>query len=114
MRMFAEEYRLGTIEFLFTKPLSDMRIITAKYLAGVILVLFSLLPTLIYFFSVYQLGLPVGNIDTGGTWGGSYIGLLFLGAGFVAIGLFASSVSGNMIVSFLLAVFLSLFFLYRL
>ncbi len=69
MRMFAEEYRLGTIEFLFTKPpLSDMRIITAKYLAGVILVLFSLLPTLIYFFSVYQLGLPVGNIDTGGTW----------------------------------------------
>jgi len=109
MRMFAEEYRLGRIEFLFTKPLSDMRIITAKYLAGVILVLFSLLPTLIYFFSVYQLGLPVGNIDTGGTWG-SYIGLLFLGAGFVAIGLFASSVSGNMIVSFLLAVFLSLFF----
>jgi uncharacterized ion transporter superfamily protein YfcC len=86
MRRFAEEYRLGTIEFLFTKPLSDMRIITAKYLAGVILGLFSLLPTLIYFFSVYQLGLPVGNIDTGGTWG-SYIGLLFLGAGFVAIGI---------------------------
>jgi len=109
MRTFAEEQRLGTIEFLLTKPITDLQIILAKYFAGVLLVLFSLLPTLIYFFSVYQLGLPKGNIDTGGMWG-SYIGLLFLGAGFVAIGVFASSITGNTIVAFILAVFISLFF----
>ncbi len=106
MRSFAEEQRSGTIELLLTKPLTDLEIILAKYLAGVVLVLFSLLPTLVYFVSVYRLGQPVGNIDMGGTWG-SYLGLLFLGAGFTAIGIFASSVSGNQIVSFLIAVFLS-------
>jgi ABC-2 type transport system permease protein len=106
MRSFAEEQRSGTIELLLTKPLTDMEIILAKYLAGVVLVFFSLLPTLVYFVSVYRLGQPVGNIDMGGTWG-SYLGLLFLGAGFTAIGIFASSISGNQIVSFLIAVFLS-------
>jgi ABC-2 type transport system permease protein len=107
MRSFADEHRSGTIEFLLTKPLTDLQIILAKYFAGVLLVIFSVLPTLIYFYSVYQLGLPKGNIDTGGMWG-SYIGLLFLGAAFVAIGLFASSISGNTIVSFIVAVFMSL------
>ncbi|HOW30189.1 MAG TPA: gliding motility-associated ABC transporter permease subunit GldF [Bacteroidales bacterium] len=105
MRSFAEEHRSGTIELLLTKPLTDLEIILAKYLAGVVLVFFSLLPTLVYFFSVYRLGQPVGNIDIGGTWG-SYLGLLFLGAGFTAIGIFASSVSANQIVAFLIAVFL--------
>lgn len=109
MRSFAEEQRSGTLEFLLTKPLTDLQIIMAKFFAGVLLVVFSVLPTLIYFFSVYQLGFPVGNIDTGGMWG-SYIGLLFLGSAFVSIGIFASSVSGNTIVSFILAVFMSLFF----
>jgi len=108
MRSFADEHRSGTIEFLLTKPLTDLQIILAKYFAGLALVVFSVLPTLIYFYSVYQLGLPKGNIDTGGMWG-SYIGLLFLGAAFVAIGLFASSISGNTIVSFIVAVFMSLF-----
>ncbi len=108
MRSFADEHRSGTIEFLLTKPLTDLQIILAKYFAGVVLVVFSVLPTLIYFYSVYQLGLPKGNVDTGGMWG-SYIGLLFLGAAFVAIGLFASSISGNTIVSFIVAVFMSLF-----
>lgn len=107
MRSFADEQRSGTIEFLLTKPLTDLQIILAKYFAGVVLVIFSVLPTLIYFFSVYQLGLPKGNIDTGGMWG-SYIGLLFLGAAFVSIGLFSSAISGNTIVSFIVAVFLSL------
>jgi len=78
----------------------------AKYFAGLILVGISILPTLIYFFSVYQLGFPKGNIDTGGMWG-SYIGLLFLGASFVAIGIFASSISDNQIISFILAVLFS-------
>lgn len=108
MRSFADEHRSGTIEFLLTKPITDLQIILAKYFAGVILVVFSLLPTLVYFYSVYQLGMPKGNIDTGGMWG-SYIGLLFLGAAFVSIGLFASSLSDNTIVSFIIAVFMCLF-----
>ena len=109
MRSFADEKRSGTIELLFTRPLSDKSIILAKYFAGVVLVIFSLLPTLIYAWSVHQLGMPKGNLDTGGMWG-SYIGLLFLGATFVAIGLFSSSLTSNVIVSFIIAVFLSLFF----
>lgn len=105
MRMFAEEKRAGTIEMLMTKPLSDLHIILSKYFAGVLLVVIALLPTLIYFFSVYQLGSPKGNIDMGGTWG-SYIGLLFLGSAFVSIGLFCSSLTDNQIVSFIVSVFL--------
>lgn len=105
MRSFADEQKTGTIEMLLTKPLSDMQIIAAKYLAGLVLVLFALLPTLVYFVSVYKLGLPPGNIDLGGMWG-SYLGLLFLGAGFVAIGIFASSLAENQIVAFIIAVFL--------
>jgi ABC-2 type transport system permease protein len=90
---------------LLTKPVTDIEIIVAKYLAALVLVIFALLPTLVYYVTVYKLGMPPGNIDQGGTWG-SYIGLFFLGAGFTAIGIFASSVSGNQIVSFLIAVFL--------
>ncbi len=105
MRSFAEEKRTGTIELILTRPLTDLQIVLAKYLAGLVLVIFSLLPTLIYFFSVYQLGFPKGNIDIGGMWG-SYIGLLFLGASFVAIGLFASSLTDNQIISFIISVLL--------
>ncbi len=105
MRFFAEEKRSGTIELLMTKPLTDIQVILAKYFAGLTLVFISLLPTLIYFYSVYQLGFPKGNIDTGGMWG-SYIGLLFLGASFVSIGLFASSLTDNQIISFILAALL--------
>lgn len=105
MRSFADEYRSGTIEVLLTKPISDRGIVLAKFLAGVALVVLALLPTLVYYFTVYRLGNPVGNLDQGGAWG-SYIGLLFLGASFVAIGTFASMVARNQIVSFLLAVLL--------
>jgi ABC-2 type transport system permease protein len=108
MRSFADEKKAGTMEFLLTKPLTDMQLILAKYLAGVTLVLFSLLPTLVYFFSLYQLGNPVGNMDLGGTWG-SYIGLFFLASAFTSIGLFASSLTDNQIISFILAVFLCFF-----
>ena len=108
MRMFSEEKRTGTIELILTKPISDWGIILAKYFAGFLLVLLSLLPSLIYFYSVSQLGSPLNNMDTGGMWG-SYIGLVFLSAGFVAIGLFASAVTESQIVSFILAVFLSFF-----
>ena len=109
MRSFADEKKAGTIEFLLTKPLTDMQIILAKYFAGVTLALFSLLPTLIYYYSVYKLGSPVGNIDSGGTWG-SYMGLFFLASAFTAIGIFASSLSDNQIIAFILAVFLCFFF----
>lgn len=105
MRFFADEIKSGTIEFLLTKPLSDIRIVLAKYFAALVLVVFSLLPTLIYLVTVYQFGLPVGNIDMGATWG-SYLGLLFLGAVFVSIGLFASSLTDNQIVSFVVSIFL--------
>lgn len=106
MRSFAEEKRTGTIELILTKPLTEFRIVMAKFIAGLILVLFSLLPTLVYVFSVYQLGLPKGNLDIGGIWG-SYIGLVFLAASFVAIGMFSSAISDNQIASFIIAVFLS-------
>ncbi len=109
MRMFAEEKKGGTIEMLLTQPLTDLQIILSKFFAGLILVIFSLLPTLVYYYSVYQLGLPPGNIDSGAMWG-SYLGLLFLGATFVAIGLFASSITDNQIVSFILAALISAFF----
>jgi len=102
MRSFAEEKRTGTIEILMTKPLSDFQIILAKYLAGLALVLLSLLPTLIYYYSVIQLGEPVSNIDHAGTWG-AYIGLFLLGAVFVAIGIFASSITSNQVISFMVA-----------
>ena len=106
MRMFSEERRTGTIELLFTKPLSDIEVILAKYLAGLVLVIFSLLPTLIYFISVFILGSPIGNIDVGGFWG-SFIGLFFLAGIYVAIGIFTSSFTDNQIISFLFAILLS-------
>ncbi|MFO7842355.1 MAG: gliding motility-associated ABC transporter permease subunit GldF [Bacteroidales bacterium] len=106
MRMFADEKHSGTIELLFTRPLSDFQIIFAKYLAALLLVLFSLLPTLIYFYSVYQLGNPVGNIDIGGTWG-SYIGLFFLAAIYVSIGVLSSSFTDNQIVAFIIGMLFS-------
>jgi ABC-2 type transport system permease protein len=108
MRSFAEEKRTGTIELLFTRPISDIRIILAKYFAGLLLVVIALVPTLIYVISVYRMGNPVGNIDMGGTWG-SYIGLIFLAASYVAIGIFASSITKNQIVSFLVAALLCFF-----
>jgi ABC-2 type transport system permease protein len=110
MRSFADEKKSGTLELLMTQPLTDLQVILAKYFAGVVLVVIALLPTLVYYISVYLLGLPPGNLDSGSIWG-SYIGLLFLGASFVAIGIFASSLTDNQIVSFILAVFIS-FFLY--
>lgn len=110
MRSFSEERRTGTIELLITKPLTDLQIVFAKYLAGLLLVIIAILPTLIYYISVYNLGIPIGNIDSGGTWG-SYLGLVFLASSYVSIGIFASSITNNQIVSFLFAAILS-FFMY--
>jgi ABC-2 type transport system permease protein len=105
MRSFAEENRTGTIEMLLTKPLSDWQIIMAKFLASVVLVLLALIPTAVYYFSVYRLGFPMGNLDKGGILG-SYIGLFLLSSSFVSIGIFCSSITNNQILAFILSVFL--------
>ncbi|WP_428330200.1 gliding motility-associated ABC transporter substrate-binding protein GldG [Mucilaginibacter sp.] len=109
MRSLAEERKEGTFELLLTRPLTDLQIVLGKYLASIVLVFFALLPTVVYYYSVYTLGTPRGNIDTGGVIG-SYIGLFLLGSGFAAIGLFASSISKNQIIAFTIAVFLCFFF----
>ncbi|WP_462264252.1 gliding motility-associated ABC transporter substrate-binding protein GldG [Mucilaginibacter sp.] len=109
MRSVAEERREGTMELLATRPLTQLQILMGKYLACLTLVGFALLPTLIYYYSVYNLGNPQGNIDTGAVIG-SYIGLFLLGATFTAIGIFTSAVSKNQIVAFTIAVFLCYFF----
>ncbi|MDA8929819.1 gliding motility-associated ABC transporter permease subunit GldF [Bacteroidia bacterium] len=109
MRSFSEEIKQGTFETLSTKPITDTQIILGKFLASVVLVIFAILPTLLYFYSVYQLGLPKGNIDVGATWG-SYIGLVLLGSCYCSIGVFASAVTPNQIVSFILSMFLCFFF----
>ena len=109
MRSLAEERKEGTFELLLTRPLTYWQIVLGKYFASLLLVLFALLPTLVYYYSVYTLGTPQGNIDTGGVIG-SYIGLFLLGASFAAIGLFASSISKNQIIAFTVAVFFCFFF----
>ena len=111
MRSFAEEHQNGTIEILVTKPVSELGIIFGKYLASLLLVVFALFPTLLYYYTVYQLGSPKGNLDSGAIVG-SCLGLLFLAGAFAAIGIFASSVSGNQIVAFILATFLCFVFYY--
>ena len=103
MRSFAEERRVGTIEILLTMPLSYTKVILAKYFAGVVLVIIAILPTAIYFLSIYFLVYPKGNIDYGAMWG-SYLGLIFLGATFTAIGIFCSLLTDSQIVSFILSV----------
>lgn len=109
MRSFAEEQGNGTLEILYTKPLTTWQIVGGKYFANIVLVMFALLPTLIYYFSVYQLGSPQGNLDTGAIVG-SYIGLIFLSAAFVAVGMFSSILTNNQIIAFILGAFLCFFF----
>jgi ABC-2 type transport system permease protein len=102
MRSFSEEFKGGTIELLFTKPLTDWQIVLGKFLASFLLIFVALLPTLLYYYSVYKLGNPIGNIDSAAVFG-SYIGLLLLGCVFAAIGVFSSSMTDNQVVAFILA-----------
>lgn len=106
MRSIAEERRTGTIELLFTRPISDFQILMAKYLAGVTLLVIALIPTFVYYLSMHYLGNPIGTIDDGATFT-SYLGLILLGSTFVAIGIFASSITSSQIVAFIVAMFLS-------
>jgi ABC-2 type transport system permease protein len=111
MRFFAEEKQTGTWELLITKPIGEMQIVLGKYFAGWLLVSIALLPTVIYYFSVSYLAEPQGNVDSGAFWG-SFIGLFFLAAVYVAIGTFASSLTKNQVIAFIVAAALSFFFYY--
>ncbi|MGV6860162.1 MAG: gliding motility-associated ABC transporter permease subunit GldF [Putridiphycobacter sp.] len=108
MRSFSEEKRTGTIELLFTRPLTDMQIILAKYFAGLSLVAIAIFPTLIYYFSIHVLGDPVGIVDDGVIIA-SFIGLFLVGAVFVAVGIFISSLANNQITALIAAVLISWF-----
>jgi ABC-2 type transport system permease protein len=105
MRSFAEENKAGTMELLFTKPLSDWDIILGKYFSTLLLSLFALVPTLVYYYCLYMLGNPIGNLDTPGIIG-SYIGLSMVAAAFCAVGIFASCITPNQIVAFVVGAFL--------
>lgn len=111
MKSFSEEIRQGTLELLLTKPLRTREIVLGKYFGALVLIILSLLPTLLYVFSISSLGKPEGNFD-GGVVVGSYFGLIFLGGCYAAIGIFASILSPNQIVSFILSVFLCFVFFF--
>lgn len=107
MKMFAEEKKNGTIEILLTRPVSDISIIMGKFLASLVIIVLSVLPTFVYMICIYQLGSPIGNLDIGGILG-SYIGLVFLGAIFASIGIFCSSLTNNQIVAFIISLLVCL------
>ena len=109
MRSFAEEIKTGTIELLLTKPISEWQLAVAKFLAATTLVLIALLPCVVYIFSVWQLGNPPGNLDTGATYG-AMMGLILLGAVYAAIGTFSSSLTDHQIVAFIVAALISFVF----
>lgn len=109
MRSFSDEKKQGTLELLLTKPVSHLNIVLGKYFGAFVLILIALIPTLLYVYTIYQLGNPAGNLDVGSTLG-SYFGLLFLIAAYTAIGIFTSTLSSNQIVAFILAVFLCFVF----
>ena len=109
MRSFSDEKKQGTLELLLTKPLSIWEIVYGKFLGSVLLIVIAIIPTFIYVWAIYGLGMPEGNIDMGSTIG-SYFGLLFLISGYCAIGVFTSTLSENQIVAFIIAVFLCFFF----
>ena len=108
MRFFSEELKTGTIELILTKPISEFQLVMGKYLAGLILCIVSLAPTIIYIISIYHLGLPKGNIDWGSTTG-SYLGIILLSGIYVSIGVFTSSITKNQMIAFMLSLFLCFF-----
>lgn len=104
MRSFADEFKGGTFEILQTKPLSRWQVVGGKYFGSLLVVLIALLPTLIYIFTILQLS-ETGSIDSGAIFG-SYIGLIFLVAVFVAIGICCSSFTNNAVVAFIVSAFM--------
>lgn len=110
MRSFVDEKTLGTYELLKTKPLTTTQLILGKYFGALLLIILSILPSIIYVYSINQLANPVGNIDFGPIIG-AYLGLIFIASSYTAIGIFASAISQNQIVAFLIAILIcALFF----
>ena len=105
MRSLAEETKSGTIELLSTKAVNDWEIILGKFSSALILIIIALFCTIPYYISVSMLG----DVDHGATWGG-YLGLILISAMYISIGIFASSITSNQIVAFLVALFIGLFF----
>lgn len=105
MGLLADERKSGTIELLVTKPVSDWQIITGKFLAAFLLICVTLALTIPYYITVAN----TGKIDHGAVIMG-YLGLLLMSASYISIGLFASSITNNQIVSFLIALFIGIFF----
>ena len=106
MRMLVEENNSGTIELLLTKPVTDWEIIIGKFTACLMLIIVALILTLPFYISIIFLG----NVDNGAVISG-YLGLILISAAYIGIGLFASSISNNQIVSFLISLFIGVFFL---
>ncbi|MEM9142177.1 MAG: gliding motility-associated ABC transporter permease subunit GldF [Bacteroidota bacterium] len=113
MKSFSEERKMGTLELLLIKPITPWKLVLGKFLGTFALVALALLPTLIYVYTVSQLGVEKGNLDMGLVYG-SYFGLLFLTLAFVSIGLFSSVLTQNTIISFILAIALCFFAYYGL
>ena len=97
MRLIAEEMKTGTIELLTTKPLQDAEVVLGKFLAAWALIVFALVPTLVYAVTIGSLG----DADMGPIIGG-YLGLVLMAAVYVSLGLFASSLTENQIIAFIL------------
>lgn len=111
MKSFSEEKKQGTLETLLTTPINNWQLVLGKFLGAFTLIILALLPTLLYIYTVYQLGNPIGNIDLGSTFG-AYTGLLGIAMIYCAIGIFTSSISNNQIVAFIVAVFICFSFYY--
>jgi ABC-2 type transport system permease protein len=105
MKQIAEENKSGTIEMLLTKPISEWQVIWGKFFATLLLIAIALLLTFPYYITVWSLG----PIDNGAVWSG-YLGLLLMSSAYISVGLFASSLTNNQIVAFLLALFIGIFF----
>ena len=105
MRLIAEEKRVGTLELILTKPVSDWQFVVGKFLATLILIGIALALTLPYYITIWS----IGPVDHGAVWSG-YLGLILVSAAYIGIGVFASSITNNQIVSFLLALFIGIFF----
>lgn len=105
MRLVAEEKNSGTIELILTKPVSDWQFVCGKFLSVFLLIAISLALTMPYYISIAS----IGPIDHGAVWS-AYLGTLLMSAAYISIGIFASSLSSNQIVSFLLALLIGICF----
>ena len=111
MRTIAEEYQTGTLVWLFSQPVSIKDIVLGKFLSVCTIGLLCLLPSAVYLYTIYVLGVPEGNIDLGATIG-SYIGLMLLIASFSGVGILASALSQNQIMAYLLGLLMCFFLFY--